>query len=214
MTSSRRLDPAGLIAGLLLLLLAGLIATDMSRLQLAAFYGVGPKAMPYVVAAGLAVLGLGNIGLALRGGFPARESLDLGPVFVILAGLVALMAAIAYEFGFILAATALFAAVARAFENRPLAPALRIGLIAAVSLSALAVAARVLAPALTGATLPGAVVLLPVLATLALLAAALLSRIGLLNVLIGFGIALLAYLLFARLLALTLPVGPLERLFA
>ena len=70
-----------------LLLLAAVIFWDASALQLGQTYGVGPKAMPYVVATGMALLAVGNLVLAWRGDFPERESLDPKPIILILGGL-------------------------------------------------------------------------------------------------------------------------------
>jgi putative tricarboxylic transport membrane protein len=152
--SPRRLDPAGLVIALILLALAGLVYWDTNRLELNAVYGIGPKAMPYVVATGLLLLALGNAVLALRGALPERETIDFGALALILGGLAALIALIAFGGGFILATAVLFAAVSTAFGRRAI----------------------------------------------------------LTDLLIGLGLGLAAYLLFAKLLALTLPVGPLERL--
>jgi putative tricarboxylic transport membrane protein len=152
--SPRRLDPAGLVIALILLALAGLVYWDTNRLELNAVYGIGPKAMPYVVATGLLLLALGNAVLALRGALPERETIDFGALALILGGLAALIALIAFGGGFILATAVLFAAVSTAFGRRAV----------------------------------------------------------LTDLLIGLGLGLATYLLFAKLLALTLPVGPLERL--
>jgi putative tricarboxylic transport membrane protein len=212
MMSFRRFDPAGLVAGILLLLFAGLIVWDMERLQIASFYGVGPKAMPYVVSGGLALLGLGNLALAAVGGFPARESLDVGRVFVILGGLVALIGIIGVGMGFILASTFLFAAVTRAFEEEPVPRTVRFGLMITVGLLVAVVVLRLLGLALLGISVPAAVTGFLVLVNLAVLALLLFSRRGALNLAIGFALSLVAYLLFAKLLALTLPAGPLEQI--
>ena len=152
--SPRRVDPAGLVIALILLALAGLVYWDTNRLELNAVYGIGPKAMPSVVATGLLLLALGNAVLALRGALPARETIDFGALALILGGLIALIALIAFGGGFILATAVLFAAVSTAFGRRAV----------------------------------------------------------LTDLLIGLGLGLATYLLFAKLLALTLPVGPLERL--
>ncbi len=141
------------IAGVLLLL-AAVIFWDTSTLQLAPTYGLGPKAMPYVVAAGLALLAAGNFILAWRGDFPAREDVDLQAIVLILGGLAALIAIIGLGGGFIPATTILFAATAAAFGRRAVHIDLAIGLVLAVAI----------------------------------------------------------YLLFDKLLTLSLPAGPLERL--
>ena len=154
MTANRRLDIAGLVIALLLVALAGIVYWDMNRLQLGAVYGVGPKAMPILVATGLALLGIGNAANAIRGGLPDRESVDMGAIVLILGGLAALIALIALGGGFIPATACLFAAVARAFGRRAIVA----------------------------------------------------------DLLIGLALGAFAYLLFAKLLALSLPIGPIERL--
>ena len=57
-------------------LLAAVLLWDASGLQSGAMYGVGPSAMPIVVAVGLALLSIGNLIDALRGNLPPRESAD------------------------------------------------------------------------------------------------------------------------------------------
>jgi putative tricarboxylic transport membrane protein len=153
--TARRPDHAGLAIAAILMALAALLYWDMTSLQLNAVYGVGPKAMPIVVATGLLLLGIGNAVLAFRGGLPERESIDFSAIALILGGLAALIALIALGGGFIPATAVLFAAVARAFGRRAF----------------------------------------------------------LMDLAIGFVLGLGTYLLFAKLLALTLPTGPLERLF-
>jgi putative tricarboxylic transport membrane protein len=150
----RRIDRAGVVIALLLLAAAGVIFWDMTTLQITSTYGVGPKAMPIVVAIGLVLLAGGNLLLALRGEFPARDDFDPSPVLLILGGLVALIALIAFGGGFILATAVLFVATATAFGRRRIVT----------------------------------------------------------DFAIGFGLGLGAYLIFAKLLTLSLPMGPLERL--
>jgi putative tricarboxylic transport membrane protein len=151
---ARRLDPAGLVIAAVLLALAGIIFWDASNLQLSSAYGVGPKAMPMVVAAGLAALAAGNLVMALRGELPERESADPKAILLILGGLAALIALIGLGGGFIIANAILFATTARAFGR-----------------SAFFV-----------------------------------------DLAIGFGLGLIAFLLFDKLLSLSLPAGPLEQL--
>ncbi len=154
MTQARRADRAGIAVAALLALIAAVIVFDTNRLELGQTYGLGPKAMPYVVAAGLALLALGNLLTAWRGGLPARESADGRAILLILGGLVAVIAIIGLGGGFIIAMTLLFAMTAAAFGR------------------------------------------VDFLADLA----------------IGFALALVVYLMFDKLLALSLPAGPLERL--
>ena len=154
-TSTRRPDTAGFVIAAVLLLIAVVIFWDTSTLQLAPTYGVGPKAMPYVIASGLVILALGNFALAWRGDFPARESLDPKAIVLILGGLAALIAIIALGGGFIPATAVLFAATSSAFGRRAVLTDLAIGLVLGITV----------------------------------------------------------FLLFDKLLTLSLPAGPLERLF-
>lgn len=149
-----RIDPAGIVIAVLLALLAAIIARDAMGLASNTLYGLGPQAMPYVVASGLALLSAGNLVNALRGALPDRDSTDWRPVLLILGGLAALIAIIALGGGFILAETALFVATAAAFGRRALVA----------------------------------------------------------DVIIALVIGTLVYLAFDRLLTLSLPSGPLERL--
>jgi putative tricarboxylic transport membrane protein len=149
-----RIDRAGVAIAGLLLLLAAVIFWDTASLQLAPTYGVGPKAMPMVVAAGLVLLAIGNLVLALRGDFPEREEFDPKAIALILGGLVALIAIIGLNGGFIPATTILFATTAAAFGRR-----------------------------------------------------AILVDLG-----IGLALSIVVYLVFSRLLTLSLPMGPIEQL--
>ena len=132
-TSERqRPDTAGMVIAGVLLLIALVIFWDTSALQLATTYGVGPKAMPYVIAAGMAVLAAGNFWLAWRGDFPERETFDPKAIALILGGLAALIAIIGLGGGFIPATAILFAATATAFGRRAIHIDLGIGLVLAV----------------------------------------------------------------------------------
>ena len=62
-----------LVIAALLLLLAAVMASTR-QLQLTSTYGVGPKAMPIVVAGGLALLAIGNVIMALRGDLPSARA--------------------------------------------------------------------------------------------------------------------------------------------
>ncbi len=154
-SQDRRIDPAGIVVAALLALLACVILWDMTTLQITQTYGVGPKAMPIVVAAGLGLLAIGNLVLAFRGGFPEREPAAHLPVVLILGGLLAVIVLIGIGGGFIPAVTILFAATAAAFGRRAI----------------------------------------------------------LTDLAIGFVLGTAAYLMFSKLLSLSLPMGPLERLF-
>ncbi|MBX9774357.1 MAG: tripartite tricarboxylate transporter TctB family protein [Xanthobacteraceae bacterium] len=153
-SQDRRVDPAGIVVAALLAVLAGLIFYDMTTLTITQTYGVGPKAMPIVVATGLILLAIGNLVLAFRDGFPEREQPAHLPIVLILGGLIAVIALIGIGGGFILAMTILFAATAAAFGRRAI----------------------------------------------------------LVDLAIGFALGLGTYLMFSKLLSLSLPAGPLERL--
>jgi putative tricarboxylic transport membrane protein len=132
-TQPNRPDRAGLVIAGVLLLLAAVIFWDTANLQLAPTYGVGPKAMPYVVAIGLSLLAIGNALLAWRGDFPERDEFDPQALVLILGGLAALIAIIGLGGGFIVATAILFAATARAFGRRALHIDLGIGLVLGVA---------------------------------------------------------------------------------
>jgi putative tricarboxylic transport membrane protein len=150
----RRIDAAGLVIALTLLLLAGLVWWDMTSLQISSVYGLGPKAMPIIVSVGLAILAIGNAILAFRGDLPERETLDWTPIALILGGLAALIVLIWIGGGFMLGTAILFATTSTAFGRRAFITDFVIGLV----------------------------------------------------------IAVLIYFLFSKLLTLSLPAGPLERL--
>ena len=96
---ARRIDPAGIAVAVLLFLLALVIFWDMSRLELGSVYGVGPKAMPIVVASGLVLLAIGNAVLAFTEEVPEREEADPKAILLILGGVVALIVLIGIAFG-------------------------------------------------------------------------------------------------------------------
>lgn len=151
----RRADKRALLMGLALFVAAAVVLHDAFAQTISATYGLGPAAMPMIIAAVLAALGAGHIITAFRDGLPVPEHADGVAIGWIALGLAALMICIAVGAGFILATTILFAATARAFGRRAL----------------------------------------PIDAAL------------------GFGLGLAIHLLFSKLLTLSLPAGPLERLF-
>jgi putative tricarboxylic transport membrane protein len=154
-TNSHRIDPAGLVVAALLAVSAVVLVWDASRIPVSQTYGLGPQAMPVVIAVGLGLLAIGNLVMGLRGGLPERESADPRAIILILGGLAALIALIGLGGGFILATAVLFAATATAFGRRALAT----------------------------------------------------------DFLIGAVLGLIVYLMFDKLLTLSLPAGPLERFF-
>lgn len=134
MTEARKVDPAGLIVAALLALTAAVIAWDASRLELGQTYGLGPKAMPYVIAVGLILLAIGNLVMGLRGAMPAREGSDPKAIVQILGGLAILIAIIGVGGGFIVATTILFAMTALAFGRRAFLTDLAIGFVLAFAI--------------------------------------------------------------------------------
>jgi len=123
------MDRGGIAIAVLLFGIALVVLWDMSRLQLTSVYGLGPKAMPVVVASGLMLLALGNFVVALRGGPGPREDADPRAVLLILGGLAALTAIIGLGGGFIVATAILFAATATAFGRRAIVADLAIGFV-------------------------------------------------------------------------------------
>ena len=107
----RGVDRAGVAIAAALVLLALVIAFDAMHIQANVTYGMGPEAIPLVIAAGLGVLAIGNLVNALRGDFPEREHMDFRPVGLVLAGLASMIAIIGLGGGFIPAMTVLFVAM-------------------------------------------------------------------------------------------------------
>jgi putative tricarboxylic transport membrane protein len=148
------IDRAAMAIAGTLLVIALVIMWDATSLP-APVYGIGPRAMPILVACGLVLLAIGNAVLAWRGDFPKREGYDSRALLLILGGLVALIAIIGLNGGFIPATTVLFAATAAAFGRRAIVTDLAI----------------------------------------------------------GFVLSAVVYLMFSKVLTLSLPMGPIERLF-
>lgn len=118
MNRERRLDRAALPIAAFLLVLGAIVAWDASRLGGAAQYArIGPQTVPYVVAACLAGLGIWTIIEAFRGDFPEREHQEAWPVLWIVAGLLIQLLTIRW-IGFSIATGAMFALVARGFDER------------------------------------------------------------------------------------------------
>ena len=156
MEHARRLDPAAAVVAAILLVLAGAIFWDMSRLEISSTYGLGPKAMPIVVASGLVLLAIGNLIMGWTSGLPEPEPADSKPILLILGGLAVLIVLIGVGGGFIPATAILFAATAAAFGRRAFV----------------------------------------------------------IDLIIGAVLGTAAFLLFDKLLSLSLPAGPLERLLS
>ena len=120
-----RKNAADLGAALFVLVLGGLAAWQASVIPTSPLYAqVGPKAVPFLVAGALLLLGVALTLAALRGGWSRdiEELQDAPPanlraLGLLLAGLLANLALIG-PFGFTVAATAQFALVAAAFGSR------------------------------------------------------------------------------------------------
>jgi putative tricarboxylic transport membrane protein len=128
---ARGIDRAGIVIALALALLAVVLVVDALRIQANVVYGLGPQAMPIIVAIGLAVLAAGNLINALSGGDVEPEDMDFRPVLLIMAGLAMMIAIIGLGGGFIPAMTVLFATTATAFGRRAIVADLIIGVVIA-----------------------------------------------------------------------------------
>jgi putative tricarboxylic transport membrane protein len=121
----RRTQGPDLAVGAFVLLLGGLALWQAAAIPVSPIYAqVGPKAVPYVVAGGLIVLGGGLLYAALRGGWSwAMEEVQAAPptnrraLSLLGAGLLANLALIG-PFGFSIAATAQYVLVCAAFGSR------------------------------------------------------------------------------------------------
>ena len=127
----RGVDRAGIVIALALAALAVVLVVDALRIQANVVYGLGPQAMPIIVAIGLAVLAAGNLINALSGGDAEAEDMDFRPVLLIMAGLAMMIAIIGLGGGFIAAMTVLFATTATAFGRRAIVADLIIGVVIA-----------------------------------------------------------------------------------
>ncbi|MDB5314205.1 MAG: tripartite tricarboxylate transporter TctB family protein [Rhodospirillales bacterium] len=147
-------------AGLFVLLLGALALWQAAAIQSSPLYAqVGPRAVPYGVAACLALIGAGLVVVALRGGWSSEmeEVVQAPPtawrsLAYLAAGLIANVALIEW-LGFVLAATVQFVLVCAAFGSRALLRDLGIGL--AVTVSAYLFFARVLGVSIGAGILEG-----------------------------------------------------------
>jgi putative tricarboxylic transport membrane protein len=96
------------------------------RTGIATYSRISPRAVPYLIAGGLAVLGVAVLVNGLRPQAFRTERFDWdGPAWVV-SGLAAQIALLPYV-GFSLATAAVFAATARAFGRRPFSTSYLIG---------------------------------------------------------------------------------------
>lgn len=217
--NGRRIDIPALVVAGGLALLALVLWRDASSMTSITRYGMGPEVMPMVVVAGLLALAAGHVVVAFREGLPKPDQMDGMAVAWLFAGLLALVFAIGAGVGFVPGVAIVFATTARGFaEPRDNGLAIRL-MQAAIPAFVLALAgsfwSTLLGPA--GAALAsafGPFAILIGFGALVVLFAALVLRSGgrgLRDVAIGFALGVVIYLLFARLLTLSLPQGPIER---
>lgn len=129
--SGLRKGPDGaalVIAALLALAGIAITVSTMRAGGVAGYSPVGPKTFPYIVAAGLVLLGIFTAIGAWRGDFPERETQALGPMGWILAGLALQMLSMK-TVGFSIATGLLFACTAKGFGRGPLWMTVPIGIV-------------------------------------------------------------------------------------
>ncbi len=125
----RRPDRAA-FAIALVLVLAGIVIAWSTALapEAAGYTAVGPKTVPYIVAACLLGLGIWTAAEAWRGDFPEREEQNINPILWLIGGLTLQLLAIK-TVGFSIGAGIMFAAAAKAFGHGPLSKTLPIGIV-------------------------------------------------------------------------------------
>ncbi len=125
----RRPDRAAFIIAAVLAL-AGIVTAWSTALapEAAGYTAVGPKTVPYIIAACLFGLGLWTAVEAWRGDFPEREEQNINPILWLLGGLTIQLLAIK-TVGFSIGAGLMFAAAAKAFGRGPLTKTLPIGIV-------------------------------------------------------------------------------------
>ncbi|MGE0213540.1 MAG: tripartite tricarboxylate transporter TctB family protein [Parvibaculaceae bacterium] len=113
-------DRAALVIALVLALFAGGIALSTAYAGgVAAYTSIGPKTVPYIVAACLFGLAIWTAVEAWRGDFPVREPQNIAPMAWIVGGL-AIQLLLIKVAGFSIATGLLFAATAYAFGQKRL----------------------------------------------------------------------------------------------
>jgi putative tricarboxylic transport membrane protein len=120
----------GLLAASVLLL-GVFIAVETAMLRQGPGYAaIGPKLFPWLVAAGLLLVGVALLYQARAGAVaqPAGFALDLPPILVVTAGLV-LQMVLMQPAGFVIATTVLFVAVAYALGSRRILLNAAVGLV-------------------------------------------------------------------------------------
>ena len=124
----RRPDRAAFVIAAVLTLSGIVIAWSTAMAPEAAGYtAVGPKTVPYVIAACLAGLGIWTGFEAWRGDFPEREQQNINPILWLIGGLTVQLLVIK-TVGFSIGAGLMFAAAAKAFGRGPIVRTLPIGI--------------------------------------------------------------------------------------
>ena len=128
-TGSPGPDRAGLvIAAALILAGLGIGVATWSSGSVAMNTPVGPKTVPYIIAAAFLLLGAFTVVAALRAEFPEREQQDWPPMLWIIGGLVVQLLTMK-TVGFAIATGLLFAATAKGFGRGPLWKTVPIGIV-------------------------------------------------------------------------------------
>jgi len=123
-------DIAGLVIAVSLFGLAAVITNDASGYVIRRSYArFGPEIVPYLVATGIAVLGVVTAIMAWRGKFEARDPLNFGGVAWLVGGIIAEIIMLYSGTGFIPGSAVLFACAARAFGQTTLLLNLGVGLV-------------------------------------------------------------------------------------
>jgi putative tricarboxylic transport membrane protein len=131
MTTARGLRLGEAILAAFVLGLGLFIAVETAMLRTGPGYAaIGPKLFPWLVAAGLLLVGAALLYEARAGAVahPAGFDLDLPPALMVSAGLV-LQMILMRPAGFVIASTVLFVAVTRAFGSRRLVLNVAVGLV-------------------------------------------------------------------------------------
>lgn len=127
----RRPDVAALVIGVVLGLVAIAIAWSTAYgSEVTTYSPVGPKTVPFIIAAGLFCLSIWTIISAFKGEFPERERQEIAPMAWIIGGL-ALQMLTMKTVGFSLSTGLLFAATARGFGYRKFWISIPVGIVVA-----------------------------------------------------------------------------------
>jgi putative tricarboxylic transport membrane protein len=131
MTTARGLRLGEAVLAAFVLVLGVFVAVETAMLRTGPGYSaIGPKLFPWLVAAGLLLVGVALLYEARAGtiAHPVGFDLDLPPALAVTAGLV-LQMVLMEPAGFVIASAVLFVAVAYAFGSRRLALNAAVGLI-------------------------------------------------------------------------------------